>query len=115
MNTSKTTPQHFTAMRSARKRAVSMGAHHAWQPSFNRHPLAACIDNHTACIDAEPAHKQDTFSILCWVLTMAKAVNNYCEKQAVVGDPAAEYWLERFAWVYGRVCGQIVDMEMMGA
>jgi hypothetical protein len=105
---------HLAEMKAARRRAISMGAHHAWTPEFNRHPLAACIDNHTACIDAEPNTGEDTFAILCWILTMARAVNRFCEENKVAGDAASEYWLERFAWVYGRVCGKIVDMEMVG-
>lgn len=103
---------HIEEIKSARKRAESMGRIHAWHPEFNQHPLAACIDNHSACIEEE---QEDRFAVLCWILNMARAVNKFCEAQRVAGSAAAEYWLERFAWVNGRFNGTIADMTKVGA
>ena len=43
----------IAALKAAKKRCISMGAFHAWRPVFDMHPLAACMDNHTVCIDVE--------------------------------------------------------------
>lgn len=80
---------------SAKKRAVSMGRFHAWKPSFEAHPLAAAMDNYTACIDADAG---DFDAILGYLLVQAKRINTVCDSQRIVGDEAGEYWLERFLW-----------------
>ena len=84
-----------------------MGKYHAWKPEFNSHPLAACIDNHTACIDGAigprgRTHSTDAMDFLSALLClrfMSDAINRYCDDHRIAGYTAAEYWLERFMWV----------------
>ena len=95
----------IAAIKAAKKRCISMGAFHAWRPVFDMHPLAACMDNHTVCIDVELSETSpDWFAILCWILNMAKRINWFCDENKVVGDVAAQYWLERFLWRCDVVC-----------
>ena len=108
-------PPHIAEIKSARRRAESMGKAHGWMPEFNAHPLAACIDNHTACIDAEVGDTQDSFAVMCWLLNMARAVNRFCDAHRVAGSAASEYWLERFVWVNGRFNGTAVNLVSVGA
>jgi hypothetical protein len=92
---------HITDIQSARKRCVSMGKPHAWRPEFDLHHLAACIDNHIACIDVEmeaAPKDRDFFAMLVWLHNMAKRINAFCDGHKIAGDTAAEYWLERFLW-----------------
>ena len=83
-----------------------MGRPHGWVVNFDSHPIAASMDNHTACIDVELENKDepDYLSILQWILLMARKINNYCENNRVAGDNAAEYWMERFLWRSECVC-----------
>ena len=86
-------------LKAAKKRCISMGAYHAWEPAFDWHPLAACVDNYTTCIDAELSETiSDYGCVLFWILTMARRINWFCDGNKVVGDVAAQYWLERFLW-----------------
>lgn len=95
----------YPDIKSAHRRAVSMGRHHGWSGRFNSHPLAACIDNYTVCIDVELAGRSpDYLSILVWIAAMAKRINDHCAEHQVSGDHAAEYWLERFLWRADAVC-----------
>lgn len=110
-------PLHIAELKSARRRAESMGRFHAWTPEFNAHPLAACIDNHTACINEEMEDGRwlEPFAVLCWVLNMARAVNRFCSAHHVAGEPSSEYWLERFLWVNAKVNSGLADMKYVGA
>lgn len=91
--------ERILAIKRAKKRCVSMGRHHAWRVEFNAHPLAATLDNYTACLDVELTQpKPDYLSVLMWVLTMAQKINAFCDSERVVGNDGAEYWLERFLW-----------------
>lgn len=86
-------------IQTAKKRCITMGVAQGWRPEFDLHPLAASIDNHTCVIDVElEKEKPDYLSILVWIHTMAKKVNQYCDEQMVKDNKAAEYWLERFLW-----------------
>lgn len=88
----------------ARKRSQNMGCYHPWQPAFNTHPLAACLDNHEACIEVEAEEEdQDFAAMLNWTLNMARAINRYCDENMVKADEAAQYWLEWFTWRRERV------------
>ena len=88
-----------TEVISARKRCVSMGRYHAWHPDFDTHPLAACLDNHTACLDAEFAEpKPDWLVIFGCILIMSRRINCFCTENKILGDAGAQYWLERFLW-----------------
>ena len=99
-------------VKSAQKRAVSMGKHSGWLPEYNTHKLAACIDNYSVCIDIELEQPDpDFFEILCWIHCMAKAVNVYCDEYKVVGDQAAQYWLHRFLEKCNVVCDFTVLKE----
>ena len=90
---------HISEIKSALRRCLTMGAYSGWRLEFNSHPLAASIDNHTACIDVELEQRQpEYFAVLCWILNMARSINAYCDANKVVGDVAAQYWLERFLW-----------------
>jgi hypothetical protein len=98
-------PTHVMEIQSARKRCVSMGKHHAWMVDFDRHPLAATMDNYTVCIDVELCEESPDFlAVLIWILTMARKINAYCDAERVSGNAAAEYWLERFLWRSDKVC-----------
>ncbi len=100
----------FKEIRAASRRAVAMGKHIGWQPEFNSHPLAASIDNHTACIDVELNEPQpDYLAVLYWILNMARTINRYCDNNKIEGDKGAQYWLERFVWVRNTVA----DMEKL--
>lgn len=103
-----TQPNHFLEMKSAIRRCQTMGKFHAFIPAFNDHPLAACIDNHNACIEAE---EKDAFSILVWLLNMARAINRFCNAIQIKDDPASQYWLERFLWCLS--CCRLVDVEIL--
>lgn len=85
----------FATIKAARKRCMSMGKTHVWQPCFDQHKIAAVISNYTAIFDGsdEPLDK------LFYILHMAEAVNRYCDSNLVSGDLAAEYWLDRCLWV----------------
>jgi hypothetical protein len=88
-------------IQAARKRAASMGKPHAWRLEFDRHAMAACIDNHIACIDAEMENapkNRDFIAMLVWLHNMSKRINVFCDAHKIAGDEAAEYWLERFLW-----------------
>ena len=91
---------------SAKKRCLSMGsAKHSARRDFEYHPLAACISNHSHCIDVELAEPiPDYLSILFWLRHMACAINNYCDQHHVTGDDAAEYWLWKYAQRVDCVC-----------
>lgn len=92
-------------IKAAKKRCIAMGKFHGWCADFDKHPLAASLDNHTYCIDIECNEEEVDFSaILEWILNMAKSVNKYCDAFKVSGDAAAEYWLERFLWRCDVVC-----------
>lgn len=92
-------------VKAAKKRCIAMGAFHAWAPEFDSHPLAACMDNYTTCIDVERAERAPNWeAILHWTLTMARKVNGFCDGHKVVGDVAAQYWLERFLWRCDAIC-----------
>lgn len=96
-------------VKSARKRALSMGRYSGWRREYDRHPLAACVDNYTACIDAERENKSpDWLAILGFILAIARRINGYCDDHKVADDPAAQYWLERFLWRCDSVCAMDV-------
>lgn len=97
-------------IRTAKKRGLAMGVCHPWQRSFDRHPLAAAIDNYTLAIDVErAADRPDYLSMLVWIAAMAGAVNSFCAAHRVAGDAAAEYWLERFLWR----CDVVAQLDML--
>lgn len=82
-----------------------MGVYSPWRAAFDKHPLAAMMDNYTVCIDVELAERRPDYEcVLHWILTMARAINAYCDATKIAGDDAAEYWLERFLWRCDRVC-----------
>lgn len=94
-------------VKAAKKRAISMGRHSGWIPEYNQHALASCMDNHTAIIDAElDGENHDVcFLFILWeLLAMARKINGYCDANKVVGDHAAQYWLERFLWRCDVIC-----------
>ena len=91
--------QHILEIKMAKKRCVGMGVFHAWRVEFDMHPLAATMDNYTACIDVEMDEaKPDFLAVLVWILTMARKINALCDSEKVVGNDGSEYWLERFLW-----------------
>ena len=92
-------------VRSAKRRAESMGMFSPYMPEYAKHPLAACIDNHITVLDLELAlgTKADyTFCLTC-ILYMAAWINRFCDLNYVGGDKAASYWLELFLWRVDRV------------
>ena len=95
---------------SARKRCVSMGRYHAWRPDFDAHPLAACLDNHTKCLDAELEEAQpDWLEMMIYICIMARRINWFCAANKISDDVAAQYWLERFLWR----CNMLFDFDVM--
>jgi hypothetical protein len=92
-------------VKAAKKRAISMGGYSGWRPEYDDHPLAACMDNRTAIIDAEMEDDKTDYLFVLWELhAMAKKINAYCDSHKVDGDIAAQYWLERFLWRCDVVC-----------
>jgi hypothetical protein len=100
----------FIEINRARKRAVSMGQHSNWEPSYNQHPLAACIENYSTLIEIElvECHNSDWFFILFCIHEQAKEINKYCDKNKVVGDAAAQHWLDRFE----KHCNVVCDVDI---
>jgi hypothetical protein len=91
--------KHILEIKRAKKRCVGMGSFHSWRIEFDGHPLAATMDNYTTCIDGEMKEtKPDYLVVLVWILAMARKINAFCDAEKVVGNAAAEYWLERFLW-----------------
>lgn len=87
------------------KRCMNMGVSSPWRLDYNNHQLAACIDNHTVCIDVElKSANPDYLSILHWLLYIARAINKYCDMHKVSESQAAQYWLERFLWRCDCIC-----------
>ena len=91
-------------VKSARKRALTMGVYSGWRHEYDSHFLAACLDNYTCCVDAEMSGERDFFEVLIYIWFMARRINLFCDSQLVKGDAAAEYWLERFLWRVDCVC-----------
>lgn len=96
-----------------------MGKYLGWRPEYDKHPLAASMDNYTVMIDIElketcpnpdleyslkAINTTNWLFIFCCFHDMAKKINNYCDTHKISEDMAAEYWLERFLWVTGRIC-----------
>lgn len=97
----------ISELKAAKKRAISMGKYSSWRPEYDRHLLAACIDNRTTVIDAELDGENNhvCFLLILWeLLAMARKINAYCDTSKVVGDAAAQYWLERFLWRCDIIC-----------
>lgn len=97
-----------------------MGRPHGHQRRHDAHSLAPCLSNYALVIDEEmreigeegPGAYQRTQSylfILCWIEAMARRINEYCDTQRVVGDDAAEYWLDRFM----DYCDTVARMDMV--
>ena len=82
-----------------------MGKAQPWHLKFDKHPLAACLSNHLACVDVELTEVlTDYLSILFWLHHMAAAINRYCEDHRIVGNPSSEYWLWKYAQRVDCVC-----------
>ena len=93
-------------VKSAKKRAISMGRYSGWRPEYDHHHLAACMDNYTAVLDAELGSESPVCYLVAFgcIEKMARRINAYCDGHKVVGDAAAQYWIERFLWRCDAVC-----------
>jgi hypothetical protein len=104
----------FTPFKTAKKRAVSMGKHHSFDPEFNRHPLAPTLANYIFAIDVELEGKdRDYLYILLDWHGMASRVNAYCDEHKVSGDKAAEYWLENYLWIHSSLNKTVVNIDSL--
>lgn len=94
----------FANIRSALKRAKSMGKHHNWIREYDEHPLAAVTQNYHYIIDKESSNNDaDFLSMIVWYDHIAKHINVFCDDNKIAGNDASEYWLEKFLWIRADV------------
>lgn len=95
--------EHLQVVKSAIKRAKSMGKYHAYKPCYDKHPLAASICNHLDALSEELVGDRDVLEMYRLVFYMALAINKFCDNNKVAGNAGAEYWLEVFYLQYNNL------------
>jgi hypothetical protein len=94
----------FLTIKSAVKRAKTMGRAFVEMPEYLTHPLAACISNYKWIMGgrADGGVGENYVDGVC-IYRMAKRINRFCDDNKISGDVAAQYWLCEFLKLYERL------------